>query len=181
MVNSTDFRRYYSSYELTNDIDEFSQTRSNTHVTYNQSRSSAAPKIYPETRRENRKKLRVDRKSNKKPDEVLEYEERTTRKQIIFVSAVVSIVLIALFAMLFSYAQKNELNSDINTLKTELSFAQGENVTLNAKMENLISTSQIDKYAVEKLGMVKMETDQIRYINSEKTKEAQHASTDTAS
>ena len=77
-----------------------------------------------------------------------------------------AVLMIAMFfGVLHTYAQKNELNHAISNLESQLSVAQSENTRINSELNSLVSMSMIEKYAVEELGMTKMQTQQIRYIN----------------
>ena len=80
-----------------------------------------------------------------------------------------------LFGMLFTYAVKNEYTRQIANLKTELSREVNQNICTNAELEALVTIEQIEDYAVNKLGMVKLQSDQVRYIDVEKYKSARTA------
>lgn len=67
--------------------------------------------------------------------------------------------------------RKNEYTREIANLKTELSREVNQNICTNAELEALVTIDQIEDYAVNKLGMVKLQSDQIRYIDVEKYKE----------
>ena len=83
-----------------------------------------------------------------------------------------------LSAVLFTYVQKNELTKSIAGIQQEISVAKSDNVSLNAELEALVSVSQIDSYALEKLGMTRLQSNQIRYIDTSEY-EAQHAEQET--
>ena len=60
----------------------------------------------------------------------------------------------------------NELTFEISRLEKKLILpAQSENTRLNSELDSLVSMSMIDQYAVEKLGMTKMKSNQIKYID----------------
>ena len=80
-----------------------------------------------------------------------------------------------LFGVLFTYVQKNELTKSIASIKKDISAAQSENVSLNSELEALVSVSQIDSYAVEKLGMTRVQGDNVKYIDSAEYDAAQSA------
>ena len=84
------------------------------------------------------------------------------------------------FAVVFTYAKKNELTREISRLKTNIAVAQSENISLNAELEAMVSVSQIDAYAVEKLGMVKVDPSQIKYIDSKQYMAERNASSDNS-
>lgn len=70
-----------------------------------------------------------------------------------------------LFAVLYTNAKTNELTFEISRLENNYSTAQSENTRLNSELDSLVSMSMIDQYAVEKLGMTKMKSNQIKYID----------------
>ncbi len=160
MVNSNDFRRYSYDGDAAYALEAFNKTR-----------SSAAPQVH----RPARKKLRLvppntERKSNKQ----LIKEQRAARVSVAEVIIVVSLVVAMLSGILFTYVQKNELTKSISDIQQEISVAKSENVSLNAELEALVSVSQIDSYALEKLGMTRLQSNQIKYIDTSEY-EAEHA------
>ena len=172
MTNASDFRRYSYGidFETRNAVSAFSQTR-----------SSAAPAYVPEVMPEapvprRRKKLSVTTNEKLKSREELLASERTARKQMFVIVSVIAAVAIMLFGMLFTYAVKNEYTRQIASLKTELSREVNQNICTNAELEALVTMEQIEDYAINKLGMVKLESDQVRYIDVEKYKDARIAS-----
>ena len=74
-------------------------------------------------------------------------------------------LFICFFAVLYTNAKTNELTFEISRLEKNYSTAQSENTRLNSELDSLVSMSMIDQYAVEKLGMTKMKSNQIKYID----------------
>lgn len=70
---------------------------------------------------------------------------------------------------------ENELTKSIASIKKDISAAQSENVSLNSELEALVSVSQIDSYAVEKLGMTRVQDNNVKYIDSAEYDAAQSA------
>ena len=159
MVNSNDFRRYSYDGDAAYALEAFSRTR-----------SSAAPQMP----RPARKKLTLSPNTERKSRKQLIREQRAARARAAEVIIVVSLVLAMLFGVLFTYVQKNELTKSIAGIQQEISVAKSDNVSLNAELEALVSVSQIDSYALEKLGMTRLQSNQIRYIDTSEY-EAQHA------
>ena len=93
-------------------------------------------------------------------------EQRHARSQAAAIIVVAVLAFAMLFSVLFTYVQKNELTRNIASVKSDIAMAESENVSLNAELEALVSVSQIDAYAVEKLGMTRLQSNQIRYIDS---------------
>lgn len=168
MTNARDFRRYSYGidFETRNAVSAFSQTR-----------SSAAPEIMPDAMPEipaprRRKRLTVTTNEKLKSRAELVQSQKLALKQIFIIISVLAVAASMLFAMLFTYAKKNECTREIANLKTELSREINQNICTNAELEALVTIEQIEDYAINKLGMVKLQTDQIRYIDVEKYKDA---------
>lgn len=151
MVNTNDFRRYSYDGDAAYALEAFNKTR-----------SSAAPEV----RRPARKRLSLYPKTTAKSRKQLIMEQRAARARAIEIVVVVGLVLAMLFGVLYTYVQKNELTKSIAGIQQEISVAKSENVSLNAELEALVSVSQIDSYALEKLGMTRLESNQIVYIDT---------------
>ncbi|MDE6723327.1 MAG: hypothetical protein K2J55_03940 [Eubacterium sp.] len=171
MTNASDFRRYSYGidFETRNAVSAFSQTR-----------SSAAPKYTPDVMPEapvprRKRKLSVTTNERLKSREELIASQRLARKQMLVIVSVISLAAVMLFGMLFTYAVKNEYTRQIASLKTELSREVNQNICTNAELEALVTIEQIEDYAVNKLGMVKLQSDQVRYIDVEQYKAERNA------
>lgn len=156
MTNTGDFRRYSYSGDMSYAIQAF-----------NMSRSSAAPAYKPEAQKE----LKVRENNKRKSKNQLLQEQRIGFGKAVVICTTALLSIAMLFAVLHSYALKNELVHEISTLETQLSIAQSENTRINSELNALVSMNMIDKYAVEKLGMSKMQSNQIRYIDVSQYKE----------
>lgn len=78
----------------------------------------------------------------------------------------IAVFLLAMFAaLLFSKLKVDEFDRKINNMQTSLSAAQAENVKLNIKLDSMISLEKVEDYAQNTLGMVKIESYQIEYID----------------
>ena len=166
MTNASDFRRYSYGidFETRNAVSAFSQTRSSAAPKY-------APDVMPESPVPRRKrKLSVTTNEKLKSREELIASQRLARKQMLVIVSVISLAAVMLFGMLFTYAVKNEYTRQIASLKTELSREVNQNICTNAELEALVTIEQIEDYAVNKLGMVKLQSDQVRYIDVEQYK-----------
>lgn len=168
MTNTNDFRRYSYEYDASYAVDAF-----------NLSRSSAAPKTAP-TQPERRRGLRLTPGTKKKNRAQLVAEQKTAFKKAISIAAVTFAVMCMLFAVMFTFSLKNELNREIAKLQSEIALAESENISLNAELEAMVSVSQIDTYAVEKLGMTRLDSNKIKYVDTAEFKQARTASAETA-
>ena len=156
MVNTNDFRRYSYDGDAAYALDAFNRTR-----------SSAAPEIQPRRKR----RLTVSPNTQMKSRKELVREQKKAFAQVVEILTVTVLVLAMLFGVLFTYVQKNELTKSIANIQDDIAVAQSENVSLNAELEALVSVSQIDSYAVGKLGMTRLQSNQIRYIDTSQYKQ----------
>ena len=137
MTNSSDFRRYAYSADASYALEAF-----NAH------RTAAAPAYQPPRRQ---RKLHT--------------EGRMAAKQAAILVVSVLVTLGMLGGVLFTFAQKNKLNHEVASINRQISEAQSESTRLNSQLDALVSVEMIDQYAVEKLGMSKMQSGQMRYVD----------------
>lgn len=156
MTNTGDFRRYSYAGDTSYLINSFDIGR-----------SSAAPAYTPDTGRN----LKVKENKKRKSRSMLLQEQRMGFARTVTVITVCALVLAMLFGVISTYAKKNELNHEISELESQLAVAQSENTRINSELNSLVSMSMIDEYAVNELGMTKMQAQQIRYIDVSQFKE----------
>ena len=78
----------------------------------------------------------------------------------------VAVLMLTLFsAVLYGRFKVDELDREISNINTEITAAQSENVRLNMQIDSVISLKNVEDYAQTQLGMVKMESHQIEYID----------------
>lgn len=160
MTNTGDFRRYSYSSDASYAVQAFDMRR-----------SSAAPSYAPEPQRRKNLKVRENPTAQKKSRAQLAAEQRIGFRWIVKIGTVCILCFAMLFGMIYTYAQKNELTHEISQLETDLAVEKSENTRLNSELDSLVSMSMIDRYAVEQLGMTKMKSNQIRYIDVSEYKE----------
>ena len=158
MTNTGDFRRYSYGTDAAYALKAFDV-----------SRSSTAPAYSPKKDRD----LKVHENVKRKSKSQLFREQRESRVKAAAIFSIAVVVVAMFFGMLHTNAQKNELRHEINDLNTQLSIAQSENTRINSELNSLVSMSMIDQYAVEKLGMTKVQSNQIHYIDVSQYKEEQ--------
>lgn len=160
MTNTGDFRRY-----------SYSGDASYALKAFDVSRSSAAPAYKPERKRD----FKVRENGRAKSRQELIAEQKAAAVKIVSIISAALICIAMLFAVIGSMAAKNELNHEISSLENRLSVAQSENTRINSELNAMVSMSMIDQYAVEELGMVKIQSNQIKYIDVAKYKEERQA------
>ncbi len=151
MTNTGDFRRYSYSRELSGAISAFSAEQ-----------GSAAPKRRPRT--ETEPELKVVNGVKKSYAEHLK-EQRAARVKAVKICLSALLIFSMLIAVVYSYVLKNELTKEISKIQNDISIAQSENTRLNSELDALVSMKMIDEYAVERLGMTKIQKNQINYID----------------
>ena len=78
-------------------------------------------------------------------------------------------MVLAMFAVACnSFIAKDKAKKRLDSANAQLVICQAENKELNAKLTALKSVENIDKFAVEKLGLVKVTPENEIYLGSEK-------------
>lgn len=103
--------------------------------------------------------------TQKKSNDELKAEEKRSWKQVGLILLVVVLCSCMLFGVVYTHVQKSELIRNIQRQQRQLAMEQSQNVYYQSELEKLASISEIDRYAVEELGMVKIQSNQIRYID----------------
>ena len=122
-----------------------------------------------------KKDFKVRERSQRKSKAQLLHEQKLSLKKALQISVVAALCLTMLFAVLYTNAKTNELTHEISDLQKNLSVSQSENTRLNSELDSLVSMNMIDQYAVEKLGMTKMKSNQIKYIDVSQYKQKRMA------
>ena len=152
MTNSNDFRRYSYSADPTYLISQFDYQR-----------GSQAPKVKPVARP--KKGFKVRENASVKTKNELVAEQRQSRKAMVIIGAVAVVCLIMVGLVINSLAVKNQLTKDIAKQEVAIANAQSENISLQSRLDALVSMSMIDEYAVDELGMTKVKSNQIQYVD----------------
>lgn len=81
----------------------------------------------------------------------------------------VAVALLMLLSFsLYSRLRVDELGRDLNKIQQSMAVAKSENTRLNAAVDSMISMDRVESYAKDQLGMVKLESHQIEYIDLSK-------------
>lgn len=80
-------------------------------------------------------------------------------------SAASLLVLLSLTAVMLGNVQINKLNNQANTMRKQMSNAQSEQIRLSVSLESRTSLSNVENYAVNKLGLQKIGQYQIQYVH----------------
>ncbi len=104
-------------------------------------------------------------KQPKKTRKELKKEMRATALQSAKIIAISVFLLSMLAGLLYGRLKVDELDREISAAQTNISAAESENVRLNMQLDSMISLEHVEQYAEANLGMVKMESHQIEYID----------------
>ena len=127
---------------------------------YGGPQGSAAPE-----RREEEREAPVLKKVKPKTDAQKRHEERSGNVRIAFMLAFVAIVFGVICCQISAGAERYELIRQIAEVEAEIEVAKSENVRLNAELNSKTNITKIDSYAVDVLGMVKVESYQVECID----------------
>lgn len=155
MTNTNDFRKYSYASDTSYMIDNFNLQRSS---------SQAAPKLYPEAEPYGRG-FKVRENKKRKSRNQLKNEQKLAFGKSLVIVAVSIVCFLMLALVLNSFVIKNEMTKEIASMQYEISNAQSENISLQAQLDSMVSISMIDEYAVSKLGMTKVKSNQIQYMD----------------
>lgn len=127
-------------------------------------------KIRPEFERETYYKVpearkKVNTQSQKK---TVKKANKVEHSMVFKYCAISMCIFTILLALIYSDSRVDEAFSKIQTLKTEMSKLQKENDQLEIGIQNSLNLNNIEQAAKEMLGMQKLSSKQIVYINLSK-------------
>lgn len=83
----------------------------------------------------------------------------------VFTIILVSILAAAMLgAVIYTLDKRNTVYNKVSALNTQLNLAEAENVRLQSELENKMSAKNVEDYAENVLGMIKINSSQIQYI-----------------
>ena len=156
MTNTGDFRRYSYAADASYAVQAFNMQRSN------QATAPAQPKP--------RERFTVHENTVVKSKSQLKAEQKSSFRQMLQIMAVAVISLAIVGIVIGSFAMKNELTKELAAVERDISNAQSDCVSLQSQLDSLVSMSMIEQYAVEQLGMTKVKSNQVLYIDVEQYK-----------
>ena len=81
------------------------------------------------------------------------------------VLACIAILAVTSVYILFCQMQLTELTTEVSRQNDALSELTAENVSLTTRQMSSVNLDEVEKYAVNTLGMVKMDNSQIEYVS----------------
>ncbi len=76
-------------------------------------------------------------------------------------------IMAVLCAVLYGKVESNRLFNEISSLEAQLKALEAENITLAAEYESATSVKNVEDYAINVLGLQKLDKAQIEYIELE--------------
>ncbi len=116
--------------------------------------------LFDRSNRENREKR--EEKPRIKISETLSVSKSGSKLKLALAAVV---VFGALCAVNYSNTRVDDLSMQIEKQQTELQDALDDNALLQNKLDTMVNTSYIEKYAEETLGMTKVSPSQKKYIS----------------
>lgn len=126
------------------------------------STSSAAPKIKEEPKKAPQLKLVQQPKPTRAQ---IQNEARQSAMQARKILAVACAVIIFMAMVIYSRVQLDEINREIQQVESAMKIAQSDTVRLNNSLSSVISINKVEDYALNVLGMVKVQDYQVVYVD----------------
>ena len=133
--------------------------RSERPVNYN---SSAAPKLKPAPQK--KPNLTLIQRTRRTAAQVRQQTAADTRRTLKVMVVSVTILLFMALAI-FSRVQLDEVNREISAVENKMELAQSESIRINNELNALMSINNVEDYAINQLGMVKIQEHQVVYVD----------------
>lgn len=129
--------------------------------------SSAARKLKIKEVPERPRLVKIEAEPELKSPQQLSFERKKARVRCVR-AIVVLVVLSALFmTYLYGYCRCDSIDRQISALSTDYDMLCGENTELSMKLSNMVSLEQIEKVAVEELGLVRLNSADVEFVRLE--------------
>lgn len=89
------------------------------------------------------------------------------------IAAVFAVFMVGAVSTVVGYIQMTDLTKQVEEKKTQLAQLESEYTSLNAKKENSVDLSQVENYAENVLGLVKLDRSQEEYLELQKNDQVQ--------
>ncbi len=89
------------------------------------------------------------------------------------IAAMIVMVMVGAVGTVVGYIQVTDLTKQVEERQTQLAQLQSEYISLKAKKENSVDLSQVENYAENVLGLVKLDRSQEEYLELQKNDQVQ--------
>lgn len=145
------------------------QNRNAYTVTYNRNskvvsynNGSAAPKMKPAPQK--RPNLELVQKTRQTAAQVRQQTTADT-KRIIKVMFIAVTILMFMAIAIYSRVQLDEINREIKRVENKIELAESDSIRINNELNSIISINNVEDYAMNELGMVKVQDYQVVYVD----------------
>lgn len=145
------------------------QNRNAYTVTYNRNskvvsynNGSAAPKMKPAPQK--RPNLELVQKTRQTATQIRQQTTADT-KRIIKVMLIAVTILMFMAIAIYSRVQLDEINREIKSVENKIELAESDSIRINNQLNSIISINNVEDYAMNELGMVKVQDYQVVYVD----------------
>lgn len=126
------------------------------------STSNAAPKMKPAPQKT--PQLKVIKRAKPSAAQI-HSEAQMVAKQARKIFAIAVTVLMFMAMAIYSRVQLDEINREINSVEYDIELAQSDTIKLNNALSSMVSINNVEDYATNVLGMVKVQDYQVVYVD----------------
>ena len=110
-----------------------------------------------------------DTEVRKKKRERMRARRRKQRLRMLMMGIMCVVFAIGAVSTVSCYVRVTEMKAEVEQKQATLAQLESEYVSLNAKKENAVNLSQVEDYAENVLGLVKLDRSQEEYLELQKT------------
>jgi len=124
--------------------------------------SSAAPEI----RRTPEKKpqLKLVEKTKRTAAQI-QQEANAASLKAVKIFAIAVVILLFMSMAIYSRVQLDEVNREISSVENKMELAESDTIRLNNELNAMVSINNVEDFAANKLGMVKVQDYQVVYVD----------------
>lgn len=144
------------------------QNRNTYTYTYNKNakvvsfNGSAAPKMKPAPQK--RPDLKLVEKTRQTAAQVRQQTAADTKRaiKVMFISIA---VFMFMAVAIYSRVQLDEINREIKSVENKIELAESDSIKINNELNAIVSINNVEDYAANELGMVKVQDYQVVYVD----------------
>ena len=128
-------------------------------ISYN---GSAAPRMKPAPQR--KPNLELVQKTRKTAAQIRQQTAADTKRavKIMFISIA---ILMFMAIAIYSRVQLDEINREIKSVEKKIELAESDSIKINNELNSIVSINNVEDYAANQLGMVKVQDYQVVYVD----------------
>ncbi len=137
----------------------YNYNRNSNIVNFN---GSAAPKRAPQPQK--KPQLTLVKQTVRTAAQVRRQTAEDTKKAI-KIMVIATAILMFMAMAIYSRVQLDEINREINSIENKMELAQSDTIKLNNELNSIVSINNVENYATNVLGMVKVQDYQVVYVD----------------